>query len=72
MPGSITFTMGSWITGPGPLGLVTWHMEPVRSSTSMMSSGFTEHGEQAVAVAFTVNESTPMTFANTVFTTEST
>ena len=30
-----------------------WHMEPVRSSTSMMSSGFAVHGEQAVAVAFT-------------------
>ncbi len=35
-----------------------------------MSSGLTEHGEQAVAVAFTVNESTPITFANTVCTTD--
>ena len=47
-----------------------WHMEPVRSSTSMMSRGLTEQGEQAVAVALTVNELTPITFANTVLTTE--
>ena len=47
-----------------------WHMEPVRSSTIMMSSGFTEHGEQAVAVAWTVNELTPSSLAKIVFTSD--
>ena len=50
--------------------LESWHIEPVRSNTSMMSSGFTEHGEHAVARAFTVNESTPTIFAKTVLTFE--
>ena len=45
-----------------------WHIEPVRSNTSMMSSGLTEHGEQAVARAFTFRESMPTIFAKTVLT----
>ena len=36
----------------------------------MMSSGLTEQGEQAVALACTVNELTPITLANTVLTTD--
>ena len=34
----------------------------------MMSRGFDEHGEQAVAVAFTLKESTPMIRAKKVLT----
>src|SRR6185312_12708912 len=30
-----------------------WHIEPVRSRTSMMSSGLMPHGEHAVAFTFT-------------------
>ena len=48
----------------------TSHIEPVRSSTIMMSSGFAEHGEQAVAVACTSKESMPMIRAKNVFTLE--
>ena len=47
-----------------------WHIEPVRSSTSMMSRGLTEHGEHAVAVALTVKESTPISLAKIVCTTD--
>ena len=36
----------------------------------MMSSGLTEHGEQAVAVAWTVNELTPSSLAKIVFTSD--
>ena len=42
-----------------PFGNLTSHIDPVRSSTIMMSRGFTEHGKQAVAFAETVSESTP-------------
>src|SRR4051794_6003626 len=44
------------------------HIDPVRSSTSMMSSGRVEHGEQAVALAETLIESIPTTRAKNVFT----
>src|SRR5262249_47155679 len=36
----------------------------------MTSSGFAEHGEHAVAVAFTDSESIPSTFAKIVFTSQ--
>ncbi len=49
---------------PGP----NWHMEPVRSSTIMRSSGLTLHGEHAVAVAFTVSSVIPMILPNQVGT----
>ena len=42
------------------------HIEPVRSRTSMMSSGFSPHGEQAVAEACTVIVGTPSSFAKVV------
>ena len=45
------------------------HIEPVRSSTSITSSGFSPHGEQAVAEACTVKLGTPSTFAKVVLTT---
>ena len=45
-----------------------WHIDPVRSRTSMMSSGFDEHGEQAVALALIVNWLMPRTFAKIVGT----
>ena len=50
--------------------LLYWHMEPVRSRTSMMSSGLAEHGEQAVAVARTVSLSIPRMRAKTVGTSD--
>ncbi len=46
-----------------------WHIDPVRSRTSMMSSGFDEHGEQAVAFALIVKWSIPSTLAKMVGTT---
>ena len=50
---------------PGPLGV---HIEPVRSRTSMMSSGVTVHGEHAVAFADTERLLMPMIFPNHVGT----
>ena len=50
--------------------LLNWHMEPVRSRTSMMSSGLAVHGEHAVAVARTVSLSIPRMRAKTVGTSE--
>src|SRR5262245_13239965 len=47
---------------------LTSHIEPVRSSTTMMSSGFAEHGEHAVAFASTSIESMPITRAKNVRT----
>ena len=49
---------------------LNWHMEPVRSRTSMMSSGLAVHGEQAVAVALTVSFLIPRMRAKTVGTSE--
>src|SRR5262245_46404137 len=49
--------------------LEVWHIEPVRSRTSMMSSGLEEHGEQAVALALIVKWSIPSTLAKIVGTT---
>src|SRR3954447_8577160 len=51
-------------------GLPEWsqHIEPVRSSTSMMSSGRVSQGEHAVARAVTLIESTPTTRAKNVET----
>ena len=49
--------------------LEVWHIDPVRSRTSMMSSGFDEQGEQAVAVALIVNWLMPSTLAKIVGTT---
>ena len=46
------------------------HIEPVRSRISMMSSGLTEHGKHAVALAVTVSESIPMILAKNVGTVE--
>src|SRR5262245_32903115 len=40
--------LGSFWPGPN------WHIEPVRSSTTMMSSGLMLHGAHAVACAWTV------------------
>src|SRR6185295_9500774 len=54
--------LGSFWPGPN------WHIEPVRSSTTMMSSGFTEHGAHAVAVALTVSSVIPMIRPNHVGT----
>ena len=45
------------------------HIEPVRSSTSITSSGFSPHGEQAVAEACTVIVGTPRSFAKVVLIT---
>jgi hypothetical protein len=45
----------------------SWHIEPVRSSTIMMSSGLTPHGEHAVAFAVIRNESIPKRPAKNVF-----
>ena len=45
-----------------------WHIEPVRSRTSMMSSGFDEQGMQAVAFALIVKWSIPSTLAKIVGT----
>ena len=47
-----------------------WHIEPVRSSTSMMSSGLALHGEHAVALARTLSLSIPRIFPKTVATFE--
>ena len=55
-------------TQPFGWSLSSVHIEPVRSSTIMMSSGFEPHGEHAVDFACTVNDLTPSTLANTVFT----
>ncbi len=43
-----------------------WHMEPVRSRTSMMSRGFDEHGEHAVALAFTLSFEMPRMRAKSI------
>src|ERR1035437_8713031 len=44
------------------------HIEPVRSTTTMMSSGLTPQYEQAVALALTLNELIPSTRAKNVGT----
>src|ERR1039457_2120184 len=44
------------------------HIEPVRSRTSITSSGFSPHGEHAVAVAWTVRFETPNRPPNTIGT----
>jgi hypothetical protein len=44
------------------------HMDSVQSRTTMMSSGFTPHGEHAVAFARTRNFWMPSTRAKKVFT----
>ncbi len=59
---SMSVHAGSWF----PFESV--HIEPVRSSTSITSSGFWPHGEQAVADACTVKLGTPSSFANVVET----
>ena len=51
------------------LPLLSWHIEPVRSSTSMMSTGFDPHGEHAAAWTCTWNEFTPTIFEKNVGTT---
>ena len=47
-----------------------WHIEPVRSRTSMTSSGLAVHGEQAVAVAFTLRLLIPRIRAKSRLTSE--
>ena len=45
-----------------------WHIEPVRSSTSITSTGLVPHGEHAVALTCTLKELNPKTFAKKVGT----
>ncbi len=45
-----------------------WHIEPVRSSTIMMSSGTASHGEHADAVALTWIDLMPISPRNVVGT----
>src|SRR5947209_7684026 len=47
---------------------LSWHIDPVRSSTSMMSTCLAPHGEHAAAWTFRLNELTPMIFAKYVGT----
>src|SRR6476620_6732035 len=49
-----------------PLGPVGVHIDPVRSTTSMMSTGADEHGWQAVATPLTSKWLKPRMFANQV------
>jgi hypothetical protein len=44
----------------------SWHIEPVRSRTSMRSSGFTPQGEHAVDFTLRLNLSIPRTPAKSV------
>ena len=44
-----------------------WHIDPVRSSTIITSSGLIPHGEQAVDLALILNESIPSRPAKNVF-----
>ena len=50
-------------TPPGPVG---WHIEPVRSIATTMSTGEAEQGLHALACAETLKWSIPNTFANHV------
>ena len=45
-----------------------WHIEPVRSSTSMMSSGLTPHGEHAVERTWTLSVLMPKKRTKNVLT----
>ncbi len=47
---------------------LSWHIEPVRSSTSITSTGREPHGEHAVALTLILNELNPRTFEKNVGT----